>query len=96
MKSLGTKVPDYSEMGPSVAVASETPMRTDYPSFYLNAKQMPEIEDWQVGEEYTLTVKVRLESKNKELTSPASGSLEVLSYETDDSDTPKKNERSLS
>lgn len=40
-------------------------MSMDRPSFYVNGQQMPEIKDWEVGEEYQLVVNVTMKSKNE-------------------------------
>lgn len=36
-----------------------------YPGFYLNAKTLPEIRDWEVGEDYYIVVKATMRSKEK-------------------------------
>ena len=35
-----------------------------FPSFHLTEGDLPQVKDWDVGEEYTLTVKVKMEGKN--------------------------------
>ncbi len=34
----------------------------DYPCLYVDSVQMPEIEEWEVGEEYEIKVKVKMKS----------------------------------
>jgi hypothetical protein len=34
----------------------------DYPSLYVDSKQMPEIDSWKVGEEYEIKIRVKMSS----------------------------------
>lgn len=61
MKSL-EYVPREKSLGDSPIDVPSSPM---YPCFYLDSKQMPEIEDWKVGEEYEMTIKVHMKSLSK-------------------------------
>jgi hypothetical protein len=42
----------------------DKPAKEYFPSFCLNSKTLPEIKDWEVGEEYYLVLKVEQKSKN--------------------------------
>lgn len=45
------------------------PMSEPYvylPSFSLEKRDLPEIEEWEVGEEYVLTIKVRMTTRNEQ------------------------------
>lgn len=62
----------------------EMPMQSSFPSFRVCDEQMSEITDWPVDGEYTLTVKVRVKTKDQESTVDGvdtDACLEVLSYE---------------
>ena len=62
----------------------DMPMSSRFPSFYVCDEQMKEITDWATDSEYTLTVKVRVKSKQQEATVDGidtDSCLEVLSYE---------------
>ena len=59
----------------------EMTSRINYPTAYLGADQMPEIKDWEVGEEYTLKVVVVL-SQRTEVEGKINGTLELRKYET--------------
>lgn len=62
----------------------DMPMSSSYPSFYVCDEQMPEVAEWEVEGEYTLTVKVRLKSKSQRSNMDAvhtDAELEVLAYE---------------
>ncbi len=75
MKSLELKE------DPSFEMASYGPI---FPTFYVSDEQMPEITDWDVEGEYTLTVKVRVKNKTQAATVDGVDTdsvLEVLAYE---------------
>ena len=48
------KAQDYPEVGARFL-----------PTLYLDSKQVSEIRDWEVGEEYTLVIKVKQTGKNE-------------------------------
>lgn len=49
------------------------------PNFYINAEQMPEIEDWQVGEKYQIVMEV--EQKSKEINeNNTSARFDIVAY----------------
>ena len=82
MKSLG-KTPSKELEGSYVE--STSPEKTYFPSFYVDSKQMPDIDNWEVGEEYTITVKVKMCSyslSEREDKSMSSAEIEVLEYAT--------------
>lgn len=83
MKSLG-QMPERSlEMCSIPYGDSKGPY---FPSFYVNSKQMPEIDEWKVGEEYVITVKVKMNSftSNDDAQNGAksSANIELLEYAT--------------
>lgn len=49
------------------------------PNFYVDAEQMPEIKNWEVGKEYYLVVKVEQKSKNEREDS-VDASFDIISY----------------
>ena len=62
----------------------EEPMKEHYPMMHLNGKQMPEIEEWKLSEEYTLKVKVKMKDYHEHIhmdKKESSATLEVLAYE---------------
>lgn len=62
----------------------DMPMQSSFPSFMVCDEQMPEVTDWPVDGEYTLTVKVRVKTKDQESTVDGvdtDSCLEILSYE---------------
>lgn len=82
MKSLG-KNPSKELEGSYVE--STTPEKIYFPSFYVDSKQMPDIDNWEVGKEYTITVKVKMCSyslSEREDKSMSSAEIEVLEYAT--------------
>lgn len=40
-------------------------MSSSFPRFYVCDDQMPELADWEVDTEYTVTFKIRMTSKNE-------------------------------
>lgn len=80
MKSLAREYPKMLECAPSM------PARISYPCFYVDSKQMPEIDSWEVGQEYVITVKVKMVSysldENMEKESQSNASLDVIEYAT--------------
>ena len=38
----------------------DAPMEINFPIFFVNGEQMPEIDTWVVGEEYTIKVKIKM------------------------------------
>lgn len=64
-------------------VDSEDYMLSYPPSFQANAKQIPEITDWKVGEEYTIVVKVemkRMSSYDNGTKKSTDASFDVIAY----------------
>lgn len=60
------------------------PADTRYPITHVDDKQMPEINDWQVGKEYTIKMKVRMRSFDRSETidtTHANACLDLLEYE---------------
>lgn len=58
--------------------------RVYYPEAYVRGDQMPEIDKWDVGEEYTVTMKVRMRSYDKNETLEGTRStacIELIAYE---------------
>lgn len=49
------------------------------PNFYINAGQMPEIKDWEVGKKYKLVIEVEQKSKNEREDS-VDASFDILAY----------------
>ena len=60
----------------------ESPMdSTAYaPSLHFNEKQVSEVKDWQVGEDYTLMIEVTMTSKNENEKGGVSAYFDILSY----------------
>lgn len=50
------------------------------PRMYVKGKQMLEIKEWEVGDEYHLVVKVKLAEKEENEDGRISGALQVLAY----------------
>ncbi len=48
-----------------------------YPSIHLNSKNLPAIKDWEVGEEYSVMLKIKQTSKSIENDQECSGSFEI-------------------
>jgi hypothetical protein len=63
----------------------ESSSMIDLPYISLNAKQLPEIKKWEVGKEYEMTVKVKMNSysENKSLSGSeiARASFDVIGIE---------------
>ncbi len=62
----------------------DRPMSSQFPTFYIDDKQMPEIVDWENGEEYLIKAKVRIQRKTtiSDLDSETvDATIEMLSYE---------------
>ncbi len=58
------------------------PDRVSFPSMYVDSKQIPEIDEWEVGEEYVITVKVCMKSYSiHEGSDRSNAELSVESYE---------------
>ena len=49
------------------------------PSFYIDAEQMPEIKDWEVGKKYRLVVEVE-QKRKEESENSTSANLEIVAY----------------
>lgn len=66
-----------------------------YPSLYISEDAIPEIDNWKVGEEYELKIKVKMTSKDEyESGRHTSARLEIIAYEdltveVDDPSIPK-------
>lgn len=60
------------------------PVGDQFPCLYVDSKQMPEIEDWEVGSEYMITVQVRMKSYslNDRGDGRSNAELSIESYET--------------
>lgn len=72
------------EMKPELGLDMDAVPTSSFPSFYVSDEQMAEIADWEIGEEYTFTVSVRMKYKMQEATvdgTDTDGTLEVLAYE---------------
>ena len=53
-----------------------------YPSLYVSESEIPEIDSWEVGKEYTLNIKVKMTSKDEYADGRETSSrLEVIAYE---------------
>lgn len=53
-----------------------------YPSLYVSQDEVAEIENWIVGEEYELTIKVRMTTKDEYANGNSTNArLEVIAYE---------------
>ena|SRR3990167_10471282 len=78
LKEIKTKKPH------NVDKLSSTEGQLSYPpNFYANAKQVPEIEDWKVGEKYILVIEVemkRLSSYDNGTKTSTDASFDVLAY----------------
>ena len=62
----------------------DMPTMSDFPTFYVDGEQMPEIKKWEVGKTYELKVKVRVSSYNENVTIDSehcSSELAVEAYE---------------
>ena len=59
-------------------MSHEMPLPTG-PTFYIDANQMPEIKDWEVGKKYRLVVEVEQKSRN-EREDMIDGSFEIVAY----------------
>ncbi len=63
---------------------SDIPMEPYFPTFHVDGETMPEINKWKTGEDYTITVKVRMSSFSKNETIKGTNShacIEMLAYE---------------
>lgn len=81
MKSLARK--------PERDLDMSVPMAPEYPTVYISGEVMPEINSWEVGKEYVITVKVRMRDFSKEETIDRTSShacLELLEYEEEESE----------
>lgn len=59
-------------------------MSSSFPTIYVDDEQMPELANWEVDGEYTLTVKIRVKSKNQVATLDGldtDACIELLEYE---------------
>ena len=65
----------------SEAIASKMPMPKS--TLSLDAKTLKAVEDWDVGEEYEIKLKVRMTGKNEYDGEPLRASLEVLKAEAE-------------
>ena len=82
MKSLAYVPQEKSLNHEDCCVAPSGP---NYPSLYVDSKQIPEIDSWEVGMEYTLTVRVKMTSYSvREDSDRSSAELTVESYERED------------
>lgn len=54
------------------------------PSFSLNDKQVPEIADWEVGEEYQIVVNVKMTRKEEYKDNNVSGGFDITGYKVVD------------
>lgn len=53
-----------------------------YPCVHVNEEEIPEVNDWKVGEEYELKIRVKLTGKSEYANgSKTSGHLEIVAYE---------------
>jgi len=63
----------------------DTPSLPSFPHFFVNGEQMPEIDTWEVGEEYTLKVKVRMTGYSSHMNDSgvlhSSADFDMLSYD---------------
>lgn len=63
----------------------------EYPCMYIDEDAMPEIQEWKVGDEYELKIRVKMTSKDEYKSGAmTSARLEVIAYEnlTDNSNDP--------
>lgn len=63
--------------------------RVYFPEVYIDGARMPEIDTWEVGEEYELAIRVRMRSYDKNETfdgTKSSACLELLAYEPEEKD----------
>lgn len=73
MKSIKGKDPRKWEEEPTSLV---------YPSLYIDETEMPQIEDWKVGQEYELKIRVKVTTKDEYKDGTATNTrLEVIAYE---------------
>lgn len=62
----------------------ESPMVSEYPCLYVSGKQMPEIDKWEVGEEYELKVKIKMQRYNSHTdikSTHSDATLDVIAYD---------------
>lgn len=82
MKSLALPQSTHMEM---LDCSSPAPKREPtYPSFWVSDDQMAEITSWPPGEEYVITMKVRVRKMHQTIDlkgSSAEADVEVLAYE---------------
>ena len=50
------------------------------PSFYVSDKQMPEIENWEVGEKYTMVIEVEQKSMSEGDDKSISANFDIVAY----------------
>lgn len=62
MAQKGYKSLQYVPSEKSLDVCCDMPSGPNFPSMYVDSKQMPEIDDWEVGMEYELTIRVKMKS----------------------------------
>lgn len=85
MKSL-KPIPESKSLE-DIEVSS--PYMSRCPSIYVDSKQMPEIDEWEVGKEYLLTVRVCMKSYSiREESDRSNAEIEIESY-------ARKTEKSL-
>lgn len=85
LKTIKIKKPDYNGDKP---ISMEDEMMSYPPSFSANEKQIPEIADWKVGEEYTLVVKIKMKSMSSYdngTKKSTNASFDVVAYSAPDS-----------
>jgi len=67
--------------GPVAAPFKQERKRQCFPSLQLDAKTFPPVKDWQVGREYTVTLKLRQTSKSEHRKGEIEAGFDVLTAE---------------
>jgi len=84
LKKIEVKKPKY---GMDKPISMDDEMMSYPPSFSANAKQIPEIKDWKVGEKYTVIMEVemkRMSSYDNGTKKSTDASFDVIAYKLAD------------
>lgn len=64
----------------------DTPMSSNFPTFYVCNEQIPEIADWEVNKEYIIRVKVKMTNKTTRINMDGEdidATIQLLSYDVE-------------
>ena len=85
LKKIPVRRPQKSKggMGMDVMPGDQDMLPMHRPSFNVHAKQMPEIEDWEVGKRYRLEVLVEMTARRQDKFSD-NAELELVAYKAEE------------